>query len=172
MRGKRQSGFTLIEVLVAVVILGIVVAIAVPSYSAYVVRAQRAAAKAALQQAAQYLERNYTASGCYQYTTPAACAAAAGTPIPLPFSGASGGGESTYGIATTFPDAQSYRLAAIPCGVTGAPCTAPFNASFMDPTCGALLLDNTGQLSVDTSGAGNWPTTAPPAALVTSCWQH
>ena len=37
---KRESGFTLIEIMIVVVIIGIIAAIAIPSYQDYVRRAQ------------------------------------------------------------------------------------------------------------------------------------
>jgi type IV pilus assembly protein PilE len=172
MRCARQSGFTLTELLITMVVIGILAAVAVPSYSAYVTRGQRAAAKAALQQVAQFLERNYTTNGCYQYTSPAGCSNSTGA-VSLPFPGAPiGGGQYTYALTVNFPSAQTFQLAAAPCGTTGTACTGSYNASFKDSTCGALLLDNTGQQSVDSTGTGTWPTTAPSAALVATCWQH
>jgi len=68
---KRSSGFTLLELLITVVLVGILAAIAIPSYSAYITRGQRTAAKAALEQAAQFLERNYTVYGNYSTGTSA-----------------------------------------------------------------------------------------------------
>lgn len=44
---KRQSGFTLIELVVAVVIVAILATIAIPSYREYVMRGHRRAAQAA-----------------------------------------------------------------------------------------------------------------------------
>ena len=44
----RTKGFTLIELLIVVVIIAILSAIAYPSYQAYVIRANRAMAKAEL----------------------------------------------------------------------------------------------------------------------------
>lgn len=43
---KRIKGFSLIELMIAVVIVGILVVIAIPSYQNYVIKANRAAAQA------------------------------------------------------------------------------------------------------------------------------
>lgn len=43
---KRIKGFSLIELMIAVVIVGILAAVAVPSYQNYVIKANRAAAQA------------------------------------------------------------------------------------------------------------------------------
>lgn len=62
---NTQRGFTLIEVLIAMVIIAVLTAIALPQYTAYVQRSHRAQARAALLQAAQWLERAATAQGTY-----------------------------------------------------------------------------------------------------------
>ncbi|MGA0023067.1 MAG: type IV pilin protein [Burkholderiales bacterium] len=62
---KREGGFTLIELLVVVAILGILLAIAVPSYRAHVIKSHRASAQTFMMEVAnrqnQYLldARNY-----------------------------------------------------------------------------------------------------------------
>lgn len=59
---RRGRGFTLIEIMIVVAILGIVAAIALPSYRTYVDRARRADARAQMLQAAQFMQRFYTAN--------------------------------------------------------------------------------------------------------------
>ena len=62
---SQQRGFTLIELMIVVAVVAILTAIALPTYSEYVRRAHRAEARAALLQAAQWLERAATATGVY-----------------------------------------------------------------------------------------------------------
>jgi len=57
---NRSQGFSLIELLIAVAIIGILAAIAIPMYSDYVTRSRRADGQATLMQVAQDLERCYT----------------------------------------------------------------------------------------------------------------
>jgi len=163
MRRRYVFGVTLLELLIVVVLVGVLAAIAVPSYSAYVVRGQRTAAKTALMQAAQFLERNYTSNGCYKYGTPATCQTPAGAALALPSSNApTDGGAFTYAIGVAFPTDQSYTLTATPCGAGGT-CPSGSNGSFTDPDCGALTLDNTG------GKTANGTLGTDPAA---PCWQR
>ncbi len=60
-----QQGFTLIEMMIVVALIGILAAVAYPSYSEYVRRGHRAEARAGLLQAAQWMERASTATGAY-----------------------------------------------------------------------------------------------------------
>jgi len=62
---NRQAGFNLVELMVALVIIGILAAIAVPSYSSYRVKSARAAAQAELLQLASLQEKIYLNSNRY-----------------------------------------------------------------------------------------------------------
>lgn len=74
-----QRGFTLIEIMIVVAIVGILTAIAMPSYNEYIRRGHRADARAGLLQAQQYLERASTATGVYPTALPATLTWAADT---------------------------------------------------------------------------------------------
>lgn len=62
---KRQVGFTLIELMITVAIVGILVAIAYPSYMEYVRSAKRGDAQADLVELSQWMERQFTVNGLY-----------------------------------------------------------------------------------------------------------
>lgn len=65
---RASLGFTLIELMIVVAVIGILSAIAYPSYLEYVRRGHRAEARTGLLEAAQWLERAATAQGTYPLT--------------------------------------------------------------------------------------------------------
>jgi type IV pilus assembly protein PilE len=65
---KRQGGVTLIELIVVIMIVGILAAIAVPSYRDYVMRANRTDARAALLTLATAQEKYYLQCNSYVAT--------------------------------------------------------------------------------------------------------
>lgn len=121
------KGFTLIELLVTVAIIGILAAIAYPSYQQYVAKTHRAAAKSCLLEIGQALERRYAATSSY-----------AGA-LPNPQCVTSEAGFYTFTPAN-ITTAQSYSIKATP------------DSRQNDTQCGTLTLDHTGVKGVETRG--------------------
>ncbi|MHA6495295.1 type IV pilin protein [Pseudomonas borbori] len=61
----RQNGFTLIELMIAVVILAILAAIAIPNYQQYLLKSGRSEGQAKLLEAMQMQERFYSQNQAY-----------------------------------------------------------------------------------------------------------
>lgn len=156
----RVAGFTLIELMITVAVVGILAAVAIPSYRESVARGQRAEAKAALLENAQFLERNFTFCNSYKVTLgeDGKCDAT----LTLPIRVAPRQGAAVYDIEPEFADdGQSYDLTATP--RSGGPMAAD--------RCGVFALDNYGFKSFDDDEDGEADAN-PSEERLQSCWNR
>lgn len=106
----HPAGFSLIELMVTVAIIGILASIAYPSYLAYVQRSNRTDATATLTNYAQILQRCYSQTYdytmCLTTTVPAGATGVAPGPEPSP--------QQYYNVTVETPAANAYLLTATP----------------------------------------------------------
>jgi len=129
---KQHNGFTLTELMIAVAIVGILAALAYPSYMDSVRRSNRAEGKSLLMDAAARQERFFSNFSTYTnvVVAPAACTGAA---CGLGYASANSE-NSLYQLTVTAADATSYTLQAAATGTqTG------------DTACTPLVLTSLGQ---------------------------
>lgn len=124
-------GFTLIEIMIALAIVGILSAIAVPSYFSYIQRANRADAKATLMDATQFMQRFYSLHNSYSTQRDGRTQVA----LPAALQRSPRNGTPLYDISVQSDD-NSYTLRAVPRKKT-------------DP-CGTLTLNSVGVRGNDT----------------------
>lgn len=139
---RAARGFTLIELMVTVAIVGILAAVAWPSYRSYVQRGELAEAKGAMLDIAQTQERYYTNNGTYLTYAGAPAAGVSG------WTNFTGSSASNYKYSISV---QAGTIADSTVAITDAyTITAVPNVSATSP-CGTLKLDSTGAKS-QTSG--------------------
>ncbi|MBD8871986.1 type IV pilin protein [Rhodanobacter sp. DHB23] len=143
--GRGSTGFTLLELMIVLAIVALLAAIALPSYSRYVVRTNRAAATACLSEYANYMERYYTTNLRYD-EAPAASGTAAAVANPV----AGAAPTLVLDCATASQTGNNYRYSAPAVSATGYTLDAePINAQqTRDTQCGTLTLDQTGARNV------------------------
>ena len=104
---KLQKGFTLIELMITVAIIGILASVAYPSYREYVNKSRRVQAKTTLVAAQQWMERFYTENFRYDKTSanpPVDVTDASQFPSRFSVSPPPGEGSAMYTITVTVTD--------------------------------------------------------------------
>ncbi|QZA77536.1 type IV pilin protein [Deefgea tanakiae] len=105
---KKTSGFTLIELMITVAVIGILASIAIPSYSTYIKKARRTDAQTVLLQNANVLERIYTTEN--KYGESGVCSTSIITETPID------GTTKYYDVSLNNCEPSTYTLTATPKG--------------------------------------------------------
>jgi type IV pilus assembly protein PilE len=129
MKKTFQNGFTLMELMITLAIVGVLAAIAFPSYQTYVLRTHRVTAGACLSEMAQQMERYYTSNLSYSSAL-----------LPAPTCVTDVAGRYSFAFATAQPAATTYIIEATPTG-----------GQLSDTTCATLTINQAGTKGVSTS---------------------
>lgn len=138
----RAAGFTLIELMIAVVVVAILLSIAVPSYRAQVQESRRTDAKTALLDLASREQRYFSVNNTFT-----------NSPQDLGYGGAAASfpmnvGSGYYSVSVTAPTGASPPTFTIT--------ATPINSQASDTQCGSFTVDNTGKQSVSGSSTTCW----------------
>ncbi|MCC4632268.1 MULTISPECIES: type IV pilin protein [Xanthomonas] len=125
---RKSSGFSLMELMIAVAIIGILSAIAMASYQSSVVKSRRSAAAACLQEGAQTMERYYTTKMTYAGGSMGVCSSDI---------------SNFYTLSSGTPGATTFTLTATP------------TAKQKDPTCATLSIDQKGVRTASGTGGAS-----------------
>lgn len=103
---SKQQGLTLIEVMIVVVIIGVLAAIALPSYQRYTIKTKRTDMMSEMQNIASQIESRKLAQGSYNAISPAVQTDFKGT-YPTQ-------GQALYDITITDPLVSRWTVTATP----------------------------------------------------------
>ena len=147
-RSHKTTGFTLIEVMIVVVIIGILTAVALPAYNAYIDRARRADARTQLLQVAQFMQRFYAANDRFDQDR-------AGTSVlsvmPDNLRTSPADGTALYQLNSAITSAGSYTVTVSTTAYTLT--MAPISGRLMaNDGCGAFRINSMGVRTVTGTG--------------------
>ena len=152
---RRTFGFSLVELMAAMVIMALLLALALPVYHGQVVRAKRVQGQAALLKLMQQQERYYSQNNRYLAFS-AASEEAQGKQFQW-WSGdehEAGAVRSAYEIdAMACPEATLAQCVLL----RARPGTARVDQHFTDADCGTLTLSSTGERGSSGPAARCWP---------------
>ncbi|MBN8443115.1 MAG: type IV pilin protein [Thauera sp.] len=145
---RRNAGFTLIELMIVVAVIGILAAIAYPNYQEYLRKSRRAECAAVLVGVANAMERRFSTTS--RYTNDAKDQWPLQEPRWCPRDSADAAGAYyDLSFADAGPEDLSFVIQAVPKGVQKG------------DKCGTLTLDNTGLKGLDGGAAG---------VTIRECW--